>query len=137
MSAQDQLDQITERLEPNALSLLIYRYFFNGPIGGAKTRLAKIIKNHLLGLPIMSFAEVLDEYLVQTLGLNASTDPTITAVNDRVLKTERALFWKALNGVGDPGKVDRLIAYAEAKELTECITETILRRKPAKEEPCL
>ncbi len=117
------------RIDTNALSGLIYRYFYNGPIGGASTRLAKILKNHILGLPIMTFKEVLDEFLVQSLALNESSDPAIRADNERRLKAERTLFWMALNGLGVTSRVDDLITYSAAKGLSECIAEAISRRK--------
>ena len=125
MTAADILD----RLDTPILARLIYRYFYTGPLGGASARLARIIRNHAQGLPILSFAEVLDEYLTQTFGLAETNDPAIAAENAKTLKAARASFWKALNGIGDPEHVEGLIRYAHAKELSECIAETIARRK--------
>ncbi|AFU86625.1 hypothetical protein D869_gp289 [Caulobacter phage CcrRogue] len=121
---------VEERLDPTILAPLIYRHFYNGPVGGAAFRLARIIRNHAMGLPILSFAEVLDEYLNAKLGLNDSADPEIRAENERTLKTARAAFWKALNGIGDPEHVDGLVRYAQAKSLSECIAETLEKRRP-------
>lgn len=122
-------DDILDRLDTPVLARLIYRYFYTGPIGGASTRLARIIRNHAQGLPIMSFAEVLDEYLTETFGLTDTTDEAIAAQNAKTLKVARAAFWKALNGIGDPENVDGLIRYAAKKELSDCIAETIARRR--------
>lgn len=122
-------DEMLEALDTNVLADLIYRHFYNGPVGGAKTRLARIIKNHVLGLPIMSFKEVLDEFLVQTLGINDSPDPAIRKDNERRLKAERTLFWMALNGLGVTSRVDDLIRYAAAKDLSACIADALARRK--------
>lgn len=123
------MTELEERLDPQTLADLIYRHFYNGPVGGARQRLARIIRNHVLGLPIMYFQEVLDEYLTSALALNDSNDPVIRAENQKALADARALFWKGLNGVADPVHVDGLITYAATKELTACIADTIARRK--------
>ncbi|AXQ70024.1 hypothetical protein HOU03_gp244 [Caulobacter phage CcrSC] len=114
-----------DRLDPPVLQKLIYKHFYNGPVGGAALRLAKIINRHAQGLPIMAFEEVLNEFLVQRLGLNETTDPKLAAENKEALAAERASFWKALNGKVDGGIVHDLIAYARAKDLYECLTEKV------------
>ena len=111
-----------DRLDPPVLQKLIYKHFYNGPVGGAALRLAKIINRHAQGLPIMPFEEVLNEFLVQRLGLNETTDPKLAAENKEALAAERASFWKALNGKVDGGIVYDLIAYARAKDLYECLS---------------
>ncbi|AXQ69475.1 hypothetical protein HOU02_gp250 [Caulobacter phage CcrBL9] len=114
-----------DRLDPPVLQKLIYKHFYNGPVGGAALRLAKIINRHAQGLPIMAFEEVLQEFLVRRLGLNETTDPKLAAENKEALAAERATFWKALNGKGGGGIVFDLIAYARAKDLYECLTEKV------------
>ncbi|AXQ68340.1 hypothetical protein HOT99_gp277 [Caulobacter phage CcrBL10] len=111
--------EIEERLDPKLLAPLIYRYFYNGPVGGAAQRLARIIRNHAMGLPIMTFDEVFAEYLADRFGLD-----------EDAIAAERAVFWKAMNGMGEPDPIDRFYRYAQAKELLDCVKVTLEKRRP-------
>lgn len=89
-----------------ALKDIIYKYFYNGPIAGASARLSRIIHNHLLGLPLLTFDEVLNEFLMSHMP------------DDFELKDSRAAFWRGVNLAegGDPEIILRLEEYIGRKE---------------------
>ncbi len=96
----------TDDIDVQALQKVIWQYFYGGPLAGASARLAKIIKNHLAGEPLLSADEVLDEFLATEFGED--------------IKAGRGAYRRAENGVegSDPDIIRRFKAYTTAKGFT-------------------
>lgn len=101
-------------IDVDDLSDLIYYQFYNGPMGNATRRLATIIKRHLCGEPILTFDEVLSEYLEREVG-----------EDDR--HVAKASIWKSLNkAVGSSDThLNAFVSFAKDKKLYDCIQERI------------
>lgn len=101
-------------IDVDDLSDLIYYQFYNGPMGNATRRLATIIKRHLCGEPILTFDEVMNEYLEREVGEDER-------------HVAKASIWKALNkSVGSiDAHLDAFVAFAKAKKLYDCIKERV------------
>lgn len=110
-----------DRLDRETIRKLIYLYFYNGPVGGASQRLATILRNHLLGVPLMSFEEVLSEFLREHFRYAQS--------DEAAEKEARSKFWRGINRVeGYEGEFDILDVfedYARRKSLYECIEQKV------------
>jgi len=105
------LDDVIERLDDQqTLADIIYKYFYNGPLAGAKYRLAKIIKRYALGEQLLTLSEILDEFCETLSGTDYIINETvfINDIEEIIPKTIelnpsiiRGLYWKQLNGADD------------------------------------